>query len=70
MDEFVPCRLSSQISRSFIATELVSMHRQLAGIGETEARLLFLRKSQKLEDYGVNFFKAFRVRILYLYKYV
>jgi len=42
------------------------MHRQLAGIGEIETRLLYLRKSQRLEDFGVNFFKAFRVRFRFL----
>lgn len=37
------------------------MHKQLAGIAEKEAKLLFLKKNQNLDDYGMEFAIVYRV---------
>nr|XP_009858462.2 tyrosine-protein phosphatase non-receptor type 13-like isoform X1 [Ciona intestinalis]XP_018667116.1 tyrosine-protein phosphatase non-receptor type 13-like isoform X1 [Ciona intestinalis] len=62
VDDFVPNRVTSQLGISYIRSELPALHRQLAGIGEPEARSLFLRRCQQFDEYGMHFYKAYRLK--------
>lgn len=52
----------NQLGVSYIRSQASTMHRQLAGIGPNEARLLFLRRCQNLEEYGTHVYRIYRHR--------
>nr|CAB3263009.1 uncharacterized protein LOC100186523 [Phallusia mammillata] len=62
MDEFVPSNVVAQLGTAHVRQQVIKLHRQLAGIGQKEAQVLFLRRCSNLEEYGTNFHKTFRLK--------
>ena len=55
------CQVLDKVTPQFAAQQLPQFHQGFSGLSEGQAELQFLKEAQKLQEYGLHFYKVHTV---------
>jgi len=62
IEEYTCKHIIEQLGISYVRSQASVMHRQLAGIGQNDAKIMFLRRCQNLPEYGMHLHRLYKVK--------